>query len=169
MIICLMCGANNDFGTNHCVQCGAKLPKLDERTATMGSTPRSTAKYEVLRDWIMKIKIGERSWVEFEEWFAPFAEDITVKIRAIVEQINLSHGQGWSYYEEFTEEVEAVFAGVEDYDASLEQIWQSMETQDLVMAQNALKQFLRGAEKLNDASALNAETKRKLEDGWGYL
>lgn len=164
-----MCGENNEFGTNHCKKCGAKLPKLDERTATIGTTVRNTGKYDKLRNAILKVKTGEHSWVQFAEWFHGFNEDIMTRIANLVDSINQSHGQGWSYYDEFTEEVEATFSGVEDYDKALAQVWESIETQDLVLAQSALKIFLRGAEKLNDACALNAETQRKLEEGWGYM
>jgi hypothetical protein len=52
---------------------------------------------------------------------------------------------------------------------ALHQIFEAIEAQDLVLAQTALKLFLRGAERLNDAYVLNAETQRKLEEGWGYL
>lgn len=169
MIICLMCGDSNEFGTNHCKKCGAKLPKLDERTATMGSTVRSTGKYDKLRNAILKVKTGEYSWAQFADWFQGFSEDITTRIQALVESINQSHGPGWNYYEEFTEEVEATFSGVEDYDIAMAQIEEAIATQDLVLAQSALKTFLRGAEKLNDACALNAETQRKLEESWGYM
>ena len=58
---------------------------------------------------------------------------------------------------------------MEDYETSLNQIWQAIESSDLVLAQAAVKLFLRGAEKLNDALVLNGETQRKLEEGWGYM
>jgi uncharacterized protein YacL (UPF0231 family) len=169
VIICLMCGDSNEFGTNHCKKCGAKLPKLDERTAAIGTAVRTTGKYDKLRNAILKVKTGEHSWMQFADWFQAFYDDIMVRISGLVESINQSHGQGWSYYDEFTEEVEATFAGVEDYDAALAQVWQAIESQDLVLAQSALKIFLRGAERLNDACALNAETQRKLGEGWGHM
>lgn len=169
MIICLMCGTPNEPKTNHCVQCGARLPKLDERTAGGVATARQTGKYDKLRTNIIKVKTGELSWVEFTEWFQGFYDDIATRIQALVDSIHQSHGPGWNYYEEFTEEVEAIFSGVEDYETSLNSIWQAVENQDLVAAQSALKTFLRGAEKLNDACVLNTESQRKLEEGWGYL
>ena len=169
VIVCLMCGASNPAGSNICEKCGAKLPKLDQRTAGGLASARQTVKYEKLRAQILKVKTGEQSWVEFYDWFLPFYEDIDQRIKSLVDGINQSHGSGWNYYEEYTEEVETTFAGVEDYDMALHQIFESIEAQDLVMAQAALKLFLRGAEKLNDAYVLNAETQRKLEEGWGYL
>lgn len=171
MIICLICGENNEFGSNHCKKCGARLPKLDERTATLAGsgTVRNTGKYDRLKTQILKIKTGEQSWQQFTEWFQTFYDDIITRIQNVVEGINQSHGQGWSYYEEFTEEVEATFSGVEYYDTALNKIWEAIEAQDLQVAQEGLKTFLKGAEKLNDAYALNAETQRKLEESWGYM
>ncbi|MBT9581749.1 hypothetical protein IV102_00275 [bacterium] len=168
MIICLMCGtANTD--SNHCTKCGARLPKLDTRTAGGVATARQTGKYEKLREAVMKVKTGEHSWHQFEEWYQVFFDDINGKIQFLLDSINQSHGPGWNYYEEFTEEVETTFSGIEDYKLALEQVWHAIEGGDLVLAQSAVKLFLRGAEKLNDACVLNAETQRKLEEGWGYM
>lgn len=168
MITCFICGATNEQ-SNHCEKCGAKLPKLDTRTSNLAGQPRNVGKYEKLRDAVMKVKTGEHSWIQFEEWYQVFFDDITGKIQYLLDSINASHGEGWNYYEEFTEEVETTFAGIEDYQSALNQIWQAIENNDLVQAQSAVKLFLRGAEKLNDACALNAETQRKLEEGWGYM
>jgi hypothetical protein len=169
VIVCLICGTNNDPGSNHCSKCSARLPKLDSRTAGFVTTQRQTGKYEKLRAAVMKVKTGEFSWQQFEEWYQVFFDDITGKIQYLLDSINQSHGPGWNYYEEFTEEVETTFAGIEDYQTALNQVWQAVETGDLNLAQSAVKLFLRGAEKLNDACVLNAETQRKLEEGWGYI
>lgn len=169
MIVCLMCGTRNEPNQNHCSSCGARLPKLDERTAGGVAIARQTGKYDKLRANIIKVKTGELSWVEFTEWFSEFSEDIMTRVQALVDSIHQSHGPGWNYYDEFTEEVEAIFSGVEDYETALNQVWQAVDTQDLVAAQAALKLFLRGAERLNDACVLNAEGQRRLEEGWGYL
>lgn len=169
MIICIVCGANNDFTANLCGKCGAKLPKLDQRTASMGTATRSTVKYEKFREQVIKVKTGALSWVDFADWFQDFYDDIVARIKFLVDSIHQSHGEGWNYYEEFTEEVETAFAGVEDYENALNQTWDAIEAQDLVRVQAALKLFLQGAERLNDALVLNAETQRKLEESWGYL
>ena len=169
MIICHICGHKNSPEINHCEKCGARLPKLDTRTAGGVATARQTGKYERLRSAVMKVKTGEQSWMDFQEWFKTFYEDIMGRIQGLVDSIHQSHGPGWNYYEEFTEEVESTFSGVEDYETSLNQVWQAIETSDLVLAQSAVKLFLRGAEKLNDALVLNSETQRKIEDEWGYM
>lgn len=167
VIICLMCGTPNETFVNQCIKCGARLPKLDSRTAVVAS--KKTPKYDLLRTKVLALKTGQLGWADFAEWYQGFYDDVLEKIALHVDGIQQSHGPGWSYYEDFQEEVEMSFAGVQDYETALNQIWQAVDTEDLVLAQQALKIFLRGAEKLIDAAALNLESQRKIEESWGYM
>lgn len=166
---CLQCGAGNEHG-NHCAQCGATLPKVDLSISGDTSTTRLRVKYELLRKEILKIQGGQLSWEEFAEWLQVFHDDIQARMQYLIECIQQSHGPGWNYYDDFQEEVEMTFSGLEDYEAALQRLWNAVDEQSLPEATGALALFLRGAEKLNDSLAINAQIQReKGFDVGGFL
>jgi hypothetical protein len=129
MVMCLMCGAANSFGDAVCRKCAAVLPRLIRVRGEARPEPQR-AKYLELRRQTELLIAGERTWERFAQWFEGFSTDIAERIQIVVESVNQSHGRGWSYYEEFPEEVETVFAGVEDYDQALARIDHAIESKD---------------------------------------
>ncbi len=168
MVRCFWCGTDNEQG-NHCARCGAALPKVDPNIVVGAGTPRSRDKYEALRGEVTKVRQGQISWFDFAHWFQPFYDDIAERMASLVESIAQSHGEGWTYYEEFTEEVETTFSGLEDYELGLNLMWDAIDQQNLPGAESAVAIFLRGAEKLNDALAINAQSRAASTDLGGYL
>ena len=150
------------------MSCGATLLKVDPSIAGDVGTPRQRIKYELLRTELDRLRVGQVSWADFSTWLEVFHDDILTRTQSLVESIQQSHGPGWNYYEEFKDEVETTFAGLEDYEQALQVLWIAVEGQSLSEVDTALALFLRGAEKLNDALAINAQIQREnLFDAWG--
>lgn len=158
----------NEHG-NHCARCGAILLKVDPSIAGDVAIPRQRVKYELLRTELDRLRVGQVSWADFSTWLERFHDDIQTRTQSLVESIQQSHGPGWNYYDEFKEEVETTFAGLEDYEQALHLLWIAVEGESLAEVDMALALFLRGAEKLNDALAINAQIQREnLFDAWGF-
>lgn len=168
MSICLKCGAANEE-SNHCGQCGAKLSKLSTSISGQATFTRQRIKYELLKTQLQQLETGELTWEAFASWYAGFCDEVAAGMHYLIECIQQSHGPGWSYVDEFPEEAEATFAGLELYESALNQFGQAIEEENLPGAQAALATFLQGSERFNDALAFNAETQRSgWFDGWGF-
>ena len=154
---CFKCGGENGDG-NQCVHCGASLPKVDSSISGDAATPRLRVKYELLRGQLGKVQLGQLSWEDFAVWLQEFHDDILGRMQYLIDCIQQSHGEGWNYYEEYTEEVETAFTGLKYYEQAFDLLWAAVDNRSLPTGEEALATFLYGAEKLNDALALNAQS-----------
>ncbi|GMU51397.1 MAG: hypothetical protein AMXMBFR33_05430 [Candidatus Xenobia bacterium] len=163
MIVCLSCGHANETGTGFCVQCNARLPKIDATSVSSG-TGHITGRYEQIRDAAEKARSGQWSASEFGEFIKNLFEFLEKHKEGIV-----SYVRETGYYDYGNEEVNLGMTGVEKFEEGLEALYHFSESGDAHLIDQGLSVIWEGNEMINEAMRENRAARRRLEEEWGYM
>ncbi|MDQ7824781.1 MAG: zinc ribbon domain-containing protein [Candidatus Eremiobacteraeota bacterium] len=156
-MLCLKCGHNNAQGANYCTRCNAALPKMTQ-TDTAPPT-KVNERYMQLKEAGEKAKSGE--WTI--EQYGKFLQDIQA-ILAQKEQEIREIEIPEEAIEEFAEELEVGFNGIELYNQGIANMLLFLEDKNADHIDYGLELVHEGNEKINEAMRINRENRRKLEE-----
>ncbi|MHB2020777.1 MAG: hypothetical protein ACYCW6_27885 [Candidatus Xenobia bacterium] len=157
-LICFKCGSQNAPGSNFCNECNAALPKM-QQTDSFTPPPRINERYMQIKDAGDKVVSGEISLEEYCTFLDRVISVLEEKERQIRE-IEIPP----EAVEDFREELETGFTGIDLYNQGLQTMRYYAEEPDAVHIETGLQLIREGNEMINDAMRINRENRRKLEE-----
>lgn len=157
-MICTKCGQLNPAGANYCHGCSSVLPKvvLDAEAVTH---EKVTERYQQLKEAGEKVLGGTWSVEEY----ATFLDDIS-NLLAQKEQEIRDIEIPADALEDFRQEIEIGFSGLELYTNGISTMRQFLTDGDEAHIQQGLELIRDGNEMINEAMRINRENRRKLEE-----
>jgi len=155
-ILCLRCGAQNPPGENYCLSCGATLPKL-AYTMEMASVDQVDERYRKFAEAAEMVKTGQWSVEEY----ANFMETTYQKLRQIedgIREVPISE----EIMDDFEEELEIGFQGVEMFNEGMETMMEYIEDEDPAHLEEGLKLIAKGNGMIHRARIINRERDKRL-------
>lgn len=152
MIVCFSCGFASPSGTGYCLQCKARLPKIDAETH-LSWAGRIASRFEQIRDACDKVRSQAWSLEEFESYLANLFDLLESQKNAIIGYVRETGSFAYG-----ASEVEAGMTGIERYEKGLELLssFAQAGVPDSVLDQG-----------LHLIGEGNEMMRRKLEEGWG--
>lgn len=157
MIVCMRCGAQNDPKENYCQECGATLPKLAYSMEMAQGVEKVMSLYEKFADAAEKVSSGEITLEEFENFVLDMQEKLRSREQEIREVDIPEH-----IMEDFEEELEVGFEGVEKINQGTETLLLFIEDEDEANLKQGLELIKEGLELIHRARLINRERDRKL-------
>ena len=165
MIICLVCGSENQPNQKNCAKCHAVIPKMDYSTSTSAITGgRVTGRFELFQDAVRKLKMAE--WTPDE--FGHLVENMQNLLGNLASSYVMFVEES-GHADNSIDEVEMCFSGIEDYEAGMATLISYLDTGDMSLLDTGLQLIWDGNEKINEGQRLNLEFQRTLEEEWGYM
>jgi len=156
-LLCLKCGYKNSAGANYCERCSAALPKMTQ-TET-GPPPKVNERYMQLKEAGEKVKNGEWTIEEYGKFLGEIQQVLALK-ESEIREIEIPE----EAIEEFSEELEVGFNGIELYNQGISNMMLYLEDQNPDHIDYGLELVNDGNEKINEAMRINRENRRKLEE-----
>jgi hypothetical protein len=157
-LLCLKCGFKNPSGANVCQRCNAQLPKMSD-TADNAPPPKVNERYMQLKEAGDKAKSGEWPIEEYSKFLTEIHTILSQKEQEIRE-IEIPE----EAIDEFAEELEVGFGGIEMYNQGIANMMLYLEDQNPDHIDYGLELVHEGNEKINEAMRINRENRRKLEE-----
>jgi hypothetical protein len=170
-VTCLMCGAENDPTNTICTSCESAMPTAEEQIVVNSPTPdrkapagTQTGRYQQFVVAVDKVKLGQWGPLELANWLQ---EMTAVLATRAAEFVQIIHGS--NYYEVQSREVESCFAGMEQYEDGMQELWKFIDDGDANHLENGLETIWEGNKQINQAILLNRNFRRELEEEWGFM
>lgn len=158
-MICMKCGHKNPSGAHSCEQCGALLPKMTQAAIETAPPPKVNERYLLLKDAGDKAKSGEWSIEEYGKFLNEIRAVLSQKEQEIRE-IEIPE----EAIDEFADELEVGFSGIELYNQGIANMILYLDDQNPDHIDYGLELVHEGNEKINEAMRINRENRRKLEE-----
>ncbi len=155
MLVCFRCGHGNDPKENYCLGCGATLPKL-AYTMDMGSGEVIMDLYEKFADAAALVSTGQISLDEFEDFLVK-QNDKQKGMEQEIRDTEISE----DIMEDFEEELEAGFTGIELVNEGIEIMAQFLDEQNQKYLDEGLDSIKQGMAYLNKAFILNRQRDKR--------
>lgn len=158
-MICIKCGHTNTFGQKFCTGCNAVLPKMTH-------VPQATAEPSFVNERYLRIQAASEQVLRGES----NVEDYAVFLDEVYEALSVKEQEMRSIeippetFEDFREELEVGFAGIEMYFEGVRTLQLYVEQQDSSHIEAGLELIREGNELVNQAMRINRENRRKLEE-----
>jgi len=156
-VLCLKCGHKNPDGANFCQSCSAALPRMTQTDAAPPT--KVNERYMQLKDAGDKAKSGEWSIEEYGQ-FLHEIQQILAQKEAEIKEIEIPE----EALDEFAEELDVGFGGIELYNQGIATMMLYLEDQDPNHIDYGLELVHEGNEKINEAMRINRENRKKLEE-----
>jgi hypothetical protein len=156
-LICLKCGQENLPEAKFCENCKVHLPKFSNEEKTR--YPKAYERYTAIKNAGDKVKVGD--WTVDE--FADFLEKISANLAKIEQEIHEIEIPEESM-EDFMEELEAGFSGIELYNQGITEMMLFVEDMDAEHLEQGLNKVTEGNEKINEAILINRNNRKQIED-----
>lgn len=156
-MICIKCGYQNPQGINYCESCGALLPKMPD--TEFHPPPKVNQRFSQLKEAGEKAKSGEMS----VEDFAAYLENVTAVLAQKAQEIHEIEIPPEAL-DDFAEELEVGFAGIELYEKGIAEMKQFVEDQNAEHIDQGIELIRQGNDRINEAMRINRENRRKLEE-----
>ncbi len=154
---CIKCGTQNPDGSQNCEVCSLYLPSL--QFTEQGVADPIYDRYLEFRSAVKKLV--DHDWTTPQ--FARFVDEISFKMAQKEREIrDLDIPQ--EAIDDFREELEVGFEGIELYNKAVLHFRQYLETEDLLLIKSGLELAWAGNEKINEARRLNRQSRQKLPD-----
>jgi hypothetical protein len=157
----MKCGHSNSFGQKFCSSCNAVLPKMTH-------VPQVAAEPTFVNERYLKIQAaseqalsGELSLEDYAAFLGSVYDALVIKEQEMRE-IEIPP----ETFEDFQEELEVGFAGVEMYFEGLRTLQLFVEQQEPSHIEAGLELVREGNELVNQAMRINRENRRKLEEAY---
>ena len=158
-MLCIRCGHTNGYGGNYCARCNAVLPKMTHVPQVETEAPVVNDRYLRIKEACDQVLYGERS----PEEFATYIDEIIIALETKDQEMREIEIPDESY-DDFREELEVGFSGVELFLEGLRTLRLYTEQPEESHLQAGLELILEGNTLINDAMRINRENRRKLED-----
>lgn len=156
MILCLRCAAPNSPDENYCEKCGATLPKL-AYSIDMANVNIVDERYKSFAEAAAKVQSGEWSPEEFENFMEATFEKLA-RIEEEIKSIPISE----EIMEDFEEELEVGFAGIERFNQGMEMMMLYLEDENPSHLDDGLKLILQGNDLIHRARIINRDRDKRL-------
>jgi hypothetical protein len=157
-LICVKCGQHNAPGQNYCHQCNTLLPKISD-SVQESSHQKKNERYLQLKEAGDKVLSG--AWT-LEE-YAAFLDNIS-RVLSMKEQEIRDMEIPPEAIEDFRQELEVGFSGIQLYNQGIVTMKLYLDDQDSTHLQEGLEMVREGNELINDAMRINRDNRRKLEE-----
>lgn len=159
-MLCVKCGSENDIKAKVCGKCGAVLPRYEaEIKPEPEEVPVVNERLQIFEDAAAKVTSGE--W-QMEE-FAAFLQE-TAAVMAEKEDGIRSIDIPEEAADDFKEELEIGFEGIELYNQGLEHMFAYTESAEPELLEAGLDLIRQGNERINEAMRINRENRSRLEE-----
>ena len=156
-MICIKCGQNNPHGAKFCESCNAQLPKVSHEESS--SIPKVNERYMQLKNAGEKVKVGEWTVDEYSS-FLDNMMNVLMQKEQEIREIEIPDEAS----EEFREELEAGFSGIDLYNQGIAEMRLFIDDLNSEHIDRGLQLVSDGNERINDAMRINRENRRKLEE-----
>ncbi len=156
-MICVRCGHQNPPGAKFCESCNAVLPKMAQEEIT--APPKVNERYNQLKNAAEKVKSAEWTVEEYGSFLENISAILSQKEQEIRE-IEIPE----EAIEDFREELEVCFAGIDLYNQGIAEMKLFLEDLNPEHLDYGLELVHQGNEKINEAMRINRENRRKLEE-----
>ncbi len=163
MIVCLSCGNANEANTGFCLQCNARLPKIDP-TSIPSNTGHVTDRYNSIKEAAEKAKDGRWTTEELGHYLETLFELLESHKLGI-----LGYVKETAYDDEGGQEVEIGVSGMSKYEEGLRIMFGFVETGEEKYLESGLRLIWEGNELINEAMRENRAARQRLQDEWGYM
>jgi ribosomal protein L40E len=164
-LICLSCGAENDPNNENCVNCDVHLPTPEQReAAAMAGIAKSVpqggfmGRYQQFVNACDKVRNGQWGPLELAQWLQEMHSILSQRASDFVAVV-----QSCNYQVVQPHEVESCFAGMEDYENGMQEIWKFIDSGDPASLDAGLETIWEGNRKINQAIQLNRDFRRGLD------
>ena len=154
--LCLRCAAPNPPDENYCSKCGATLPKLAYNLG-MPSVEQISERYMQFAQAVEYVKTGEWDLERFEAFLTEISEKLS-KIEQDLEELPITE----DIEEDFEEEMDVGFSGVELYNEGIDILMQYLTEEEPSLLDEGLMKIYQGNELINRARIINRERENKL-------
>jgi hypothetical protein len=159
-LICVKCGHQNAGGQNYCQHCNAILPKISQAVPEATAAPQKVnERYLQLKDAGDKVVSGAWTVEEYGVFLENISKILTQKEQEIRE-IEIPP----EAVEDFREELEVGFAGIDLYNQGVSIMKLFLEDGEPSHIEEGLELIREGNEMINEAMRINRENRRKLEE-----
>jgi len=157
-LICVKCGHSNPPNQNFCEKCNASLPKIVEQSKI--EVPlRVNERFNQLKEAGDKVLSGEWTVEQFAE-FLEHIYQILVQKEQEIREIEIPQ----ETFDDFRDELETGFAGIELYNQGLAEMNAYVQDLNSEHIEYGLQLVNEGNEKINEAMRINRENRQKLEE-----
>ena len=156
-MLCIKCGHINPPGSNYCQKCNAILPKMAQ--TEVAPPPKVNERYNQLRNAGDRVKSGEWTVDEYSDFLAGISNALAQKEMEIRE-IEIPEES----YEDFREELEIGFSGIELYNQGISEMRLYIEDLDPARIDCGLELIADGNDRINEAMRINRENRREIEE-----
>ncbi len=157
MLVCLRCGALNDPKENYCQSCGATLPKLAYTMEMASGVEKVMDLYYKFADAVEMLRSGESTIEEFESYVSGMQEKLA-RLEQEIREVQIDE----SIMEDFEEELEVGFTGVEKINQGVDTLLRFVEEEDDSMLDEGLELIKEGLEYIHKARVINRERDKRL-------
>lgn len=156
-MLCIKCGHNNPPDSNYCQKCNAVLYKMAQTKAD--PPPKVNERYNQLKNAGDRVKSGEWTVDEYSDFLVGISNALTQKEMEIRE-IEIPEES----YEDFREELEIGFSGIELYNQGISEMRLYTEDLDPGHIDYGLELIDEGNERINEAMRINRENRQEIEE-----
>ena len=161
-MICMKCGEQNPEGINYCQRCNTMLPRVTPQSA---NTAQQQPPQKVNERYLQLKEAGENvasgAWTV--DQYAFFLDHIS-RVLAQKEQEIRDIEIPPEAFEDFRQELEIGFAGIELYSNGIALMREFLGDGNVGHIQEGLDLIRDGNEMINEAMRINRENRRKLEE-----
>lgn len=160
-MLCVKCGFQNADGSNYCTSCLAQLPRLVQAAIPRSEdeAPRINERLQQFEDAVAKVQSGDWETEQFAAFLDEMAEILAEKERDI-RSIPIPE----EAEDDFREELEIGFSGIEMYGLGVNRMFSFLQDLDGGHLEEGLELVRQGNERINEAMRVNRENRRKLEE-----
>ncbi|MCQ2735878.1 MAG: hypothetical protein MJ234_01490 [bacterium] len=157
-MLCLMCGHDNPETATVCMNCKTPIHKLSQMTSS-APPAKVTDRYMQIKAASDSVLAGAMSIDDY----ARFLHD-TINVLAQKEQEIREVEIPEESYEEFADELNMGYQGIDMYNEGLEFLLRYTEDGDPVNISHGMGLIFDGNERINEAMRINRENRRKIEE-----
>ena len=161
-MICVKCGHNNTQNEKYCSNCKAQLPNYFNNENP--ELPKVNERYLQFKNAGEKVKVGEWTVDQYAEFLEEMSSILSQKEQEIRE-IEIPEED----FEDFREELEAGFAGIELYTSGIEEMKLFVDDMNAEHIDQGLEKIFSGNEKINEAMRINRQSHKELEDQYPFI
>lgn len=161
-IQCSECEFINPPGEAFCQRCNHLLGSV--RPSARPDATASTSRYRQIRMRCEEVQSGQITMEQFAEFLQQTATILQTRARDIYDNI-----QSTEYDKENAEEVSVGLAGVDSYQAGMNELWQFIDDGDPQHLETGLLQIWEGNQGIIEAMRINRESREELALLWEQL
>ena len=161
MVICVKCGHQNQDGVNQCESCGAAVPLMAQQGQREPEPEMVNERLLELENAAKKAVSGE--WTS--EQLGAFLGDIQQKLaerEQAIREIEIPP----EAVEDFREELEVGFTGIQLYNEGVKRMILFVEDPDVSHIEEGLDLVRQGNDHINEAMRINRENRKRLEEAY---